>query len=155
MTIKAILIDSEPRTLSYVDVPAEIPPTPADYKPGDYLPGLQIDSGMVRSLLGCRSLQIVPVHHLDCALIVDERGLLTEPSPEHFFQFNFDDWYPVIGKALLLKHDVMTDAWSDVPVTIEQLNEVVEFSRRKVHGFKTEDIPGGLSVSVEAPKYDE
>jgi hypothetical protein len=34
MTIKAILIDSKSRTLSYVDVPAEIPPTPAGDKAG-------------------------------------------------------------------------------------------------------------------------
>ena len=58
-------------------------------KPEEYY-GLQLDFDVVKKILGCTSIQIVPLPNKQDILITDESGLLKEPRD--FIQLN-KDWY--------------------------------------------------------------
>ena len=58
-------------------------------KPEEYY-GLQLDFDVVNKILGCTSIQIVPLPNKQDILITDESGLLKEPRD--FIQLN-KDWY--------------------------------------------------------------
>jgi hypothetical protein len=139
-TIKAIFIDAEKRSLSYVEV-------------GD-------DYRAINAMIGCKE-HTMGAHlsgnysrGFEAVYASDDHIEDAVPSPQWWFQVDADkdppSSYPIAGNGLVMGTDPQ-GAGCDTTVTIEELLPRITFTRRKFLGFHTRKTPTGIAVTMDAP----
>src|SRR5262245_556986 len=149
MMAKAIMIDPVSRPVWGIEVPLTV----LDAEPAA---GPQVNFKNLYPLLGCDSVEMWYLPNGRDAGLVDAEGLYRN---KHFFQLG-PDCRPIPGKCIIIRHDIETDRWHDATVTIEDVSQIVQWTRRVLRDVRapTWEGPHGESIiEMEAglPIVDE
>lgn len=103
-------------------------------KEKDIIPAIvdtEIDRGIHRLIeCGDSPLTVIHIGHRNF-IYVDDEGLLKDQQ----YYFQIDDGLPIAGRGLVLA-EAIDGEYASTSMTIEELNERISFSRRKMIGFE-------------------
>ena len=149
MIAKAIMIDPVARTVSGIEVPLTL----LDDEPEA---GPQVNFKDLYPLLGCDSIETWYLPNGRDAGLIDAEGLYRN---KHFFQLGPDS-RPVPGKCIIIGHNIETDSWQDVTVSVEEVSQIIQWTRRVLRDVRnsTWEGPYGepiIEMEVILPIVDE
>lgn len=146
-TIKAIKIDPVQRSIIEVRLPVE-PGNAEEYY------GEQVALDILQEIIRCETIQICQLDYGNI-VVVDEEALVRDEKPSMFWQWR-DDPRRFCGVCIIVGHIASKDEWCSTMVTVEECEQSIEWTRRKVRGHKVSNPePGIMCIELVAPIIEE